>query len=155
MTAAERISALSTMEPSELCNRTTDALDRLVDILNRETTLLRTGKFKLAAELTAQKTQCAQDYVQLARTVQRETERLKSNVPEQVAKLRQRHESLATQMAENLRVLATARSVTEEILADVARSVTAAEKPATYGTSGRMPSASAPGKAGFAINRAL
>lgn len=154
-TAAQRISNLNQTDPAELVARTTDALNQLVDILNRETTLLRAGHFRQAGELAAQKTQTAQDYVQLARTVQREAVRLKAQVPELLSQLRQRHESLATQMAENLRVLATAKSVTEDILSDVARSVGGAGQPETYGTSGKLGKEAGPSPAGFALNRAL
>ena len=45
----------------------------------------------------------------------------KHEAPEPVARLRTGHESLATQLAENLRVIATARAVTEDLLTDVAQ----------------------------------
>ena len=53
-------------------------------------------------------------------------------------RLRAGHESLATQMAENLRVLATAKTVTEDVLTDVARMVGQQNRAKTYGTAGTM-----------------
>lgn len=155
MTAAERILELDQTAPAQLVARTIQALNLLVDVLSQETTLLRAGQFKQATALTAQKTQLAQDYVQLARSVQREAERLKAEVPNLLTELKQRHEAFATQMAENLRVLATAKSVTEDILTDVAKTVGAQGKPETYGTAGQVSGKTGNGTAGFAINRAL
>lgn len=155
MTAANRLAALDKLPANELCTRADEALVELVDIMNRETTLLRAGHLKEAGELTAQKTQLAQDYVTFARTVQREGKRLSVEAPELLDHLRTHHESLATQMAENLRVLATARTVTETILTDVAKTVGKAQKPRTYGASGAMPSSTPSNLSGFSVNRAL
>lgn len=154
MSAADRIATLNQTDAHDLCARTQHSLGLLVDILSRETTLLRAGRFEQAATLTAQKTQAAQDYVQLARTIQRESERLKTVVPAELAELRRRHESLATQMAENLRVLATAKSVTADLIADVARAVGSSQQTQTYGAAGQInpQTSSLPG---FAVNRAL
>ena len=57
-------------------------------------------------------------------------------------------------MAENLRVLATARTVTEDILTDVAKQVARAASPKTYGAAGTINQPKA-GRGGIAINRAL
>ena len=155
MSAAKRITQLNQLDAYELCDKTDRKLVALVDILNKETMLLRAGRLKEAGTLTPEKTQLCQDYVMLARTVKRESERLKKQAPEQLNSLQQRHESLATQMAENLRVLATAKTVAEDILSDVARSVSANAKPKTYNTSGYLSSESPDMAHGLAIDRAL
>ncbi|MBU1176575.1 MAG: hypothetical protein KKH72_14325 [Alphaproteobacteria bacterium] len=154
MTAAQRIETLDRSDPAELCAKTDQALTRLVDILSRETMLLRAGKLSDAAGLAAGKTQAAEDYTVLARAVQRQAERLHVAIPDQLDRLKRRHESLATQMAENLRVLATARTVAEDLLADVARAVGAEQGNKTYGATGATPPAKSQA-AGLAINRAL
>ena len=91
--------------------------------MNEETTLLRAGRFKDASPHTAEKTRLAQDYVGYVRAVQRQSQRLLKEAPEAVQMLRAGHEQLVTQMAENLRVIATARTVTEDLLTDVATTV--------------------------------
>ena len=68
--------------------------------------------------------------------------------------LRAGHEQLVTQMAENLRVIATARTVTEDLLTDVAATVGQQQKTTTYGASGQLQAGSAPVARGLAINRA-
>jgi len=154
MTASQRIADLNAMDARDLCAHADTALVRLVDILNRETTLLRTGHLRAAAELSAEKAVAAQDYTILARTVQREAARLKLDAPDDLERLHAHHESFATQMAENLRVLATARAVTEDLLTDVARAVGATESPRTYGARGAV-NATNPAASGLAVNRAL
>lgn len=155
MTAAERLATLDRLPAAELCARADEALTALLDIMNRETTLLRAGHLKEAGTLTAQKTQLAQDYVSYARTIQREGKRLSIEAPDQFNSLRAHHESLATQMAENLRVLATAKTVTENLLTDVAKAVGKNEKPQTYGANGSIPSSAPKGISGLSVNRAL
>ena len=154
MTAAQRIEALDSTDPAELCARAETSLTRLVEILSRETMLLRAGKLREASSLVADKTQAAEDYTVVARSIQRQAARLNERVPEAVAHLRGRHEALATQMAENLRVLATAKTVAEDLLADVAKAVGAQQTNRTYGATGAAPTpkSHAPG---LSINRAL
>ena len=155
MSAAERLAALDEMDADELCRRTGEVLKSLVEIMNAETTLLRAYRYKQAGELTAEKTQLAQDYVGLARSIQRRLPQLQEQVPTAVAELKLGHERLATQMAENLRVLATARDVTDRLLTDVARAVAAPTRTNTYGAKGTMIAPPTAGGRGIAVNRAL
>jgi hypothetical protein len=155
MNAAQRLAAIDEMPAAELCNRAIDCLDRLVTIMNEETTLLRAGRGRDAVRLTAEKTALAQDYTGLVRSIQRQTSRLLREAPDEVRILRAGHERLATQMAENLKVLATARSITEDILTDVAQRVGANARTKTYGPNGEMPERPATPARGIAINRAL
>lgn len=156
MSAAERIAAIDAMPALELCALAMSTLSRLVSVLNAETMLLRAGRTRDAAALTAEKTGLAQDYMGLARAVQRQADRLRREAPEAVAALRSGHERLATQMAENLKVIATARSVTEELLTDVAGAINARERPRTYGAAGTVNKAApASPSRGVSINRAL
>lgn len=155
MSAADRLHALETLDAETLCAHAETALVALVDVMNRETTLLRAGHMAEAGALTGEKTQRAQDYVTLARAVQHAAPRLKAEAPQRVEALRRGHEALATQMAENLKVLATARALSESLLADVARQVGAGDKPRTYGASGQLPEAASAPVNGISVNRAL
>ena len=156
MTAAERLAALDDLDAAELCRRTEAGLASLVEVMNAETTLLRAYRYREAGELTAQKTQLAQDYVTLARAVQRRLPQLREQAPAEVEQLSRGHESLATQMAENLRVIATARHVTETLLSDVSSSLGSQKRTTTYNAGGVLnaPPRSA-AASGIAINRAL
>jgi len=153
-TAYDRLSALDSLPAAELCGLATGTLESLVVILNQETTLLRAGRAREAGELTAEKTRLAQDYMGYARSVQRQGVRLKAEAPQQVEALFARHEALATQMAENLRVIATARAVTEDLLTDVAQAITAKARPKTYGANGTLTGQPPQAASGVSINRA-
>ena len=155
MTAAARLAALDSLPADELCRMAEIALAALVDVMNQETTLLRAGHMRQAGALTPEKTRLAQDYVGFARSVQRQGERLRREAPQALERLRQGHESLATQMAENLRVLATARTVTEDLLTDVAQIVGQQNRARTYGRAGTVAAEPAASAKGIAINRAL
>ena len=155
MTAAARLAALDSLPADELCRMAEIALAALVDVMNQETTLLRAGHMRQASILTPDKTRLAQDYVGFARSVQRQGARLKAEAPAAVERLRLGHERLATQMAENLRVLATARMVTEDLLTDVAKIVGQQNKAKTYGRGGAITADPAASARGIAVNRAL
>ncbi|MEO5806894.1 hypothetical protein [Devosia sp.] len=155
MTAAARLAAIDTLPAAELCALAEAALTALVDVMNKETTLLRAGHMRQATTLTAEKTRLAQEYVGFARSVQREGPRLKADAPKAVERLRNGHERLATQMAENLRVLATARTVTEDLLTDVAMVVGQQNKAKAYGMSGKVTADPNSSARGLAVNRAL
>jgi flagellar biosynthesis/type III secretory pathway chaperone len=156
MSAAQRLAELDNLPGRELVGRVETTLTALVTIMNQETTLLRAGHVKDASQLTSEKTRLAQDYVGLSRSVQRQLARLRAEVPAELARLRGGHERLATQMAENLRVIATAKDVTESILTEVADTIGAQNRTRTYGASGQMqPSSANTSARGIAINRAL
>jgi hypothetical protein len=87
--------------------------------------------------------------------VQRQLVRLRDEVPADLKRLQNGHERLATQMAENLRVIATARDVTESVLSDVAESMGAQNRTKTYGASGNVQSTAGGHARGIAVNRAL
>ena len=153
--AAERLAELDNLPGRELVARVETTLNALVAIMNQETTLLRAGHVKDAAQLTGDKTRLAQDYVGLSRSVQRQLFRLRQEVPVDLKRLQGGHERLATQMAENLRVIATARDVTESVLTDVAETMGAQNRTKTYGASGNVQSTAGGHARGIAVNRAL
>lgn len=153
-TAAQRIAAIDELPAVELCNRAINTLEALVTVMNEETTLLRAGRLREASTLSGEKTALAQDYVGLVRSIQRQTSRLLKEAPTEVRLLRAGHERLATQMAENLKVLATARNVTEEVLTDVAETVGARDRARTYGASGQIQQSPAHAARGIVVNRA-
>lgn len=154
MSAAERIASLDDMPARDLIATTDGTLRSLIDIMNQETVLLRAGRHRDASTLTAEKTRLAQEYVGLSRSVQRQLARLSVEDAPGIALLKTGHEQLATQMAENLKVIATARAVTEDLLTDVAMQVGRNTAPTTYGVTGQMNQTSKV-SGGIAVNRAL
>jgi hypothetical protein len=142
-TAAERLAALDSLPGADLCRIAADTLAALVRVTNEETTLLRAGRHREATPVTTEKTRLAQEYVGCSRAIQRELDGLRIG-----------HERLAVQLAENLRVIATARAVTDDILSDVAQMVGARDRTRTYGSNGAIADPAVAAR-GVAINRAL
>ncbi|MEO9231336.1 MAG: hypothetical protein ABI216_20635 [Devosia sp.] len=153
MSAAERLAALDDLPARDLIAFAEGTLRGLVDAMNQETTLLRAGRHREAATLGAEKTRLAQDYVVYSRAVQRQLERLKVEAPDDVGLLKLGHERLATQIAENLKVIATVRTVAEDLLNDVAQQLARAARPKTYGSGGELTSRRVI-SGGLTINRA-
>ena len=153
--AHDRLHAQRQMDASTLCRSTKAALENLANIMNQETMLLRTGHYQEAADLSEQKSQIAQEYVGLARVVQHQSARLFEQAPNDLKTLQAEHEKLATQMAENLRVLATAKTVSQNVLGDVAKSVGQSERPKTYAPTGQMSTSAKSDASGIAVNRSL
>jgi hypothetical protein len=155
VTAAQRIATLDDLPAIDLIAFTEGTLSALVEAMSSETVLLRAGRYREAAGPGAEKTRLAQDYVTYSRAVQRQMPRLKREAPAEIDRLRVGHEQFATQMAENLKVIATVRSVTEDLLTDVAAAVGRSGQTRTYGAAGEMPRAIAAPGTGIAVNRAL
>ena len=153
MTAAQRLAALDDLPARDLIAFTEGTLSALVQTMNQETTLLRAGRHQDAGALTAEKTRLAQEYVTYSRAVQRQLARLQVEAPNDIKLLTAGHERLATQIAENLKVIATVRSVTEDLLSDVAERLTRSSRPKTYGASGELSGARAVA-GGLSVNRA-
>ncbi|HVY51960.1 MAG TPA: hypothetical protein VHA07_10435, partial [Devosia sp.] len=103
---------------------------------------------------TADKTRLAQDYVTYSRAVQRQLDRLRRDAPAELEQLGRGHEQLATQMAENLKVIATVKAVAEDLLTDVAERVARNAGPKVYGARGEV-AAPRPAGHGIAVNRSL
>jgi flagellar biosynthesis/type III secretory pathway chaperone len=143
------------IEPARMCERAASALSELIEVMNEETMLLRAGRLSDAAQLTVRKARLAQDYVQAARQIQDQAAAIRAAAPEAAERLRQSHAALATQLAENLRVLASAKSLTENLIGDVARRGGAAAVPSTYSGRGATVSGAGAGARGIAVNRAL
>ena len=154
MSAAERLAALDDLPARDLIAFTEGTLRSLVQVMNQETTLLRAARHREAMDLGAEKARLAQDYVVYSRAVQRQLERLKAEAPDDIGLLKLGHERLATQMAENLKVIATVRMVTEDLMTDVAQQVARATRPKTYGAGGEL-NAPRTSAGGLSINRAL
>jgi hypothetical protein len=87
--------------------------------------------------------------------VQHQSVRLHEQAPADLQKLQAEHEKLATQMAENLRVLAPAKTVSQSVLGDVAKSVNKSERPNTYAPNGQMSSPTRAEASGIAVNTSL
>lgn len=131
------------------------SMAQLIDILSRETTLLRAGQSFKAADLSQEKTTITQAYFQFVRAIQHNADLLNRLVPDELRAIRDSHQGLITQLSDNLRVIATAKTLSQDILNSVSSQIGQTQSPQTYGASGRMGGNAQPPNGGLAINRAL
>lgn len=129
------------------------AMDGLLDVLQRETDLVKRGKLRAAGELAAEKEEKATLYTRLMLVARDEVQTLARHEPARVEALRRRHELFRAEVQINLAVLATAREVAEDLLRSVATEVSTGTAVPVYGRPGAAPAPTA--ARGIAINRSL
>ncbi|MGL5448082.1 MAG: hypothetical protein ACRDBL_12315 [Rhabdaerophilum sp.] len=119
-------------EAETLVNSALSALDRLEPIIEQETELFRKGRVREALSLAMDKNEAAQLYTRCL-------ELLKSNAiaigrfqPSGLPSLKGRHESFAHLMNLNMAVVATARTVSEGLMRDLADTLSENSSPKTY-----------------------
>ena len=137
---AERVSLAEQQRPrvtraedaEELVRSALDCLDRLEPLIEQETSLFREGKVRDALAMAMEKNEAAQGYTLCL-------EYLKSNAiavgrfqPSGLDDLRRRHEVFADLMRLNLAVVATARTVSESLLRELANTLGKNASPTVY-----------------------
>lgn len=128
------------------------ALDRLEPLIAEETRLFKIGKVRDALQMALDKNEAAQGYTRCLEALKTNAIAIGRFQPGQLGELRERHEVFSSSMALNMAVVATARTVSEGLLRDLADSVGGNSTPKTYFRGGVMRKA---GTAPLAISRAI
>jgi hypothetical protein len=138
-----------------LISQLTTVMAQIITIVEAETELVRAGKLTDAAKLEPAKTALAQQYVTDAGRLKGSKPLLAKVAPDQLDKLRRRHDEFHALLQINLTVLATAHAVSEGIMRGVSTELARQSAPQTYGATGRhagpAPGASLP----LAVSRVL
>ena len=129
-------------------------MDALVQTVEEETARVRAGRLREATELDEAKVELAHRYAAESERVKAARDLIARTLPEELSRLRERHEAFQDLLRTNLTVLATAHAVSEGIIRGVSGELARKETPTTYGATGR---ANAPAKASppMAIKRSL
>jgi hypothetical protein len=122
-------------------------MQRLDGIVSQETDLLKAYRLRDAAGLGDAKTDAAKHYVQALDRLKANAIALARWAPASVQRLKGAQRRLAETLDVNMAVLATARSVSEGIIRNLATEVAAPRTLTTYGAGGR---AAAPARTGAA-----
>jgi hypothetical protein len=123
--AARRIAALS------------EVVDELLDVLERETGLVRAGRLREARDLQAEKSALSARYLAQAQQLTAAHDQKLLSRSAQQTDLRRRLERLQSLMQTNLMVLATAHAVAEGLVRGAVGEMTRKRAPQTYGPGGR------------------
>ncbi len=118
-------------------------MDSLLEIVERETELVRAGHLGEAGKLETAKADLARQYLADVMRVKANQDYLAQAAPDTLAALSKRHDTFRALLQINLTVLATAHAVSEGILRGVSDALARQAAPQTYGASGR-PSAPGP-----------
>jgi hypothetical protein len=145
----------STAEATELARHFGEVLDKLLDIVQQETELVRAGRLGAGAALAGAKAALTHLYVSDMLRLRASQAMFAQIAPGTIEALRRRHDEFRALLQMNLTVLATAHAVSESIVRGVSGELARKAAPQTYGSSGRSntppPRASQP----LAVSRTL
>jgi hypothetical protein len=145
---------VSRQEAENFCNAVRRTMERLLEVVEHETELVREGQLRAAGELQGEKAVLIHHYTQGVLYAKEHSVALGNLAPAAVQGLRRQHAEFQPVLRINLAVLATAREVTNSIVSTVARAVGAKQRTTTYGPGGAAPVAARPAE-GIAVNRSL
>jgi hypothetical protein len=128
-------------------------MDALMELVEKETALVRKGRLSEAVKLEKTKSELAGRYLLGMRRLQAAAARFRSELPRTFDALRARHRELQERLQINLTVLATAHAVSEGIMRGVAEVVARKAAPQTYGASGRPVYGTRPAPQPLALSR--
>lgn len=143
------------LNPHALAEGLIATMTALLDIVERETALVRAGKVGEAMALQDDKAALSQRYLQAAERLKSAEAALTGLAPDLVTALRRHHETFRAMLAANLTVLATAHAVSEGIVRGVNGEIQRRHAPQTYTANGRHSGASARQSSPLAVSRTL
>jgi hypothetical protein len=129
-----------------------EALDHLEPLIEEETAFFKAGKVREALHLALAKNEAAQAYTRCLETLKSNAIAIGRFQPSGLDDLRARHEAFSAKMALNMAVVATARTVSEGLLRDLADAVGKNGAPRTYHRGGVSKKA---GTAPLALSKAI
>jgi hypothetical protein len=127
----------------------------LLDIVERETALVRAGKIVEAMALQDDKAALSQRYMQAVERLKGAEAALAATAPDLLTALRRHHEAFRAMLQANLTVLATAHAVSEGIVRGVNGEMQRKHVPQTYTASGQHAGASTRQLSPLAVSRTL
>jgi flagellar biosynthesis/type III secretory pathway chaperone len=114
-----------------------ELIEKLRDVVEQETTLVRAGKIRNAATLTAAKSELTSKLFVAGEALKANAKFLLRAAPASAAALRGLQEAFAGVMQRNMIVLATAHAVSEGIVRRLSGDLARKAAPQVYGASGR------------------
>ena len=128
--ASQRIRAAA----QELCSAVEIRMDELIELVERETVLVRKGKLFALKELEPHRAQAAKEFIAGLEAVRKIRSSLEFHAPDAIYRLRRRHGEFRSMLQLSLAALATAREVSDEMLEAISagHGLNAGEKSAGY-----------------------
>jgi hypothetical protein len=131
------------------------AMNELLELIERETALVRAGKITEALRLEMQKTELSKRYVACVSLFKGSHSYMKKVTPDLLTALQRHHEAFRAMLQVNLTVLATAHAISEAIIRGVNTELMRKRAPSTYTASGGRAAPSPRNTAPFAVSKRL
>jgi hypothetical protein len=131
----------SPAEAKEFAAHFASTMDALVEVIEQETRLVRSGHAQATVSLEQRKSELSRAYLMQAARAKASRTYMREHAPGLLADLRERHERFRALLQINLTVLATAHAVSEGLVRGVSGELARKSAPQTYTAYGRNASA--------------
>jgi hypothetical protein len=148
-------SVSSVADARKLADGLLGAMNTLLEVIERETALIRAGKIADALRLETQKTELSKRYVASVALLNGSHVYMKRATPDLLTALTRHHETFRAMLQVNLTVLATAHAISEAIIRGVNTEIQRKQAPATYTASGGRTKPNPRNAAPFSVSRML
>ena len=139
----------------DLVLKIADTMDKLLAVVEQETTIVRAGKLSQLGEIETTKSELAKRYMRDMEQIKAHAPYIGQVVPELVEEFRRAHQQFRAALELNLTVLATAHAVSEGIVRGVATEMGAQNRPQTYSGDGRAAAGYGPRTQPIAVSKKL
>ena len=153
--AAALPSVASVAEARKLADGLLNAMNELLELIERETALVRAGKIAEALRMEMQKTELSKRYVAQISLLKGSHIYMKRATPDLLTALERHHETFRAMLQVNLTVLATAHAISEAVIRGVNTELQRKRAPSTYTASGSRTAPSPRNAAPLAVSRTL
>jgi len=147
--------AASAADARKLAESLMDVMSALLQVIERETELVRAGKLKEAMKLEPQKTEMSRRYVSVVGQMKASQKYLSQQAPDLLKTLHRHHDVFRSMLQVNLTVLATAHAVSENIVRGVNTEMARKSMPNTYTAAGRRSAPSPRQTTPLSVSRTL
>ena len=148
-------SVSSVADARKLADGLLGAMNTLLEVLERETALIRAGKIADALRLEAQKTELSKRYLAGVSLLKGSHVYMKRATPDLLTALTRHHDTFRAMLQVNLTVLATAHAVSEGIIRGVNTELQKKRAPSTYTATGSRSTPNPRTAAPFSVSRTL
>jgi hypothetical protein len=147
--------AATPADAKKLAEGLMEVMSALLEVIERETELVRAGKVREAMTLESKKSELSRRYVGTVAHLKTSQDYLARTTPDLLGALHRHHDTFRAMLQVNLTVLATAHAVSEGIVRGVNAELQRRNIPTTYTASGQRTAPSPRNIAPLALSRSL
>ena len=135
-TPSPYVAATSPEEARKLAEELMEVMTTLLNVVERETELVRAGQLRQAMSFEQKKKELSNRYVKTVGSLKASQKFLSSSAPELLTTLHRHHDTFRAMLQVNLTVLATAHAVSENVVRGVNAEMQRRNMPNTYTAAG-------------------